>query len=82
MSVDYLRVSVTNRCNLRCVYCHPQSDYDLAGCEEILTFDEIHRIIRLFTECGIKKVRLTGGEPLVRTNIVQFVRAPSKPLDA
>jgi cyclic pyranopterin phosphate synthase len=74
MSVDYLRVSVTNRCNLRCVYCHPLSDYGLVECEEILTFDEIHRIIRLFAECGIKKVRLTGGEPLVRKNIVQFVR--------
>ncbi len=74
MSVDYLRVSVTNRCNLRCVYCHPLSDYGFIECEEILTFDEIHRIIRLFAECGIKKVRLTGGEPLVRKNIVQFVR--------
>ena len=74
MSVDYLRVSVTNRCNLRCVYCHPLSDYGLVECEEILTFDEILRIIRLFAECGIKKVRLTGGEPLVRKNIVHLVR--------
>jgi len=74
MNVDYLRVSVTNRCNLRCVYCHPLSDYNFIECEEILTFEEIHRIVRLFAECGIKKVRLTGGEPLVRKNIVQFVR--------
>ncbi len=74
MKVDYLRVSVTNRCNLQCIYCHPLSNCGFIEHQEILTFDEIHRIVRLFTRCGIRKVRLTGGEPLLRNNIVQLVR--------
>jgi len=74
MSIDYLRVSVTDRCNLRCIYCNPLGDYGLMQRDEILTFEEIHRIVRLFVECGISKVRLTGGEPLVRKNIVALVK--------
>lgn len=74
MRIDYLRVSVTDRCNLRCIYCNPLGNCDFLRRYEILTFEEIHRILRLFTECGISKVRLTGGEPLVRKNIVQLVR--------
>jgi len=73
MRIDYLRVSVTDRCNLRCIYCNPLGDYGLMQRDEILTFEEIHRIVGLFVECGISKVRLTGGEPLVRRNIVQLV---------
>lgn len=73
MSVDCLRVSVTNRCNLRCVYCHPVGDCRLAGSEETLTFQEIRRMVRLLGDCGIRKVRLTGGEPLLRENIVRLV---------
>ncbi|MHC4888604.1 MAG: GTP 3',8-cyclase MoaA [Planctomycetota bacterium] len=74
MSVDYLRVSVTDRCNLRCIYCNPLGGCDFIGHREILRFEEIHRIVRLFVKCGITKVRLTGGEPLVRRNIVRLVR--------
>jgi len=74
MRIDYLRISVTDRCNLRCIYCNPLGDFDFIEHKEILRFEEIHRIVRLFVECGIKKVRLTGGEPLVRKNIVQLVR--------
>lgn len=74
MRIDYLRVSVTDRCNLRCIYCNPLGDCGLIQRDEILTFEEIHRIVRLSAECGISKVRLTGGEPLVRKNIVQLVR--------
>jgi len=73
MSVDCLRVSVTNRCNLRCVYCHPVGDSGLIESKEVLRFDEIRRIVELFADCGIKKVRLTGGEPLLRNNIVRLV---------
>lgn len=73
MRIDYLRVSVTDRCNLRCIYCNPLGDYGLMQRDEILTFEEIRRIVGLFVECGISKVRLTGGEPLVRRNIVQLV---------
>jgi cyclic pyranopterin phosphate synthase len=74
MSIDCLRVSVTDRCNLRCVYCHPLPDCGIIEREEILEFEEILRIVRLFAECGIKKLRLTGGEPLLRRDIVRLVR--------
>lgn len=69
MKTDYLRVSVTDRCNLRCVYCHPLCGCDFIERKEILRLEEIHRIVRLFTKCGIRKVRLTGGEPLIRRSI-------------
>jgi len=74
MRVDYLRVSVTDRCNLRCIYCNPLGGRDFIDRREILRFEEIHRLVRLFAECGIRKVRLTGGEPLVRKNIIRLVR--------
>ena len=74
MDVDYLRVSVTDRCNLRCIYCNPLGGCDVTDRKEILRFEEIHRLVGLFAECGIKKVRLTGGEPLVRKNIIRLVR--------
>ncbi|MHC4571077.1 MAG: GTP 3',8-cyclase MoaA [Planctomycetota bacterium] len=73
MSIDYLRVSVTDRCNLRCIYCNPLGDCGFISRREILRFEEIQRIVGLFAECGISKVRLTGGEPLVRKNIVTLV---------
>ena len=74
MRIDYLRVSVTDRCNLRCIYCNPLGDCDFLQRDEVLTFEEIQRIVGLFVECGINKVRLTGGEPLVRRNISRLVR--------
>lgn len=73
MSVDYLRISVTDRCNLRCIYCNPLGDCGCIAPREILRFGEIERITRLFAECGINKFRLTGGEPLVRKDIVRLV---------
>lgn len=74
MNVDYLRVSVTDRCNLRCIYCNPRGDRGLRDREGILDFDEIHRVVRLCAECGIRKVRLTGGEPLMCRNIADLTR--------
>lgn len=74
MMADYLRVSVTDRCNLRCVYCYPSGGCDLIERKEILRFEEICRIVGLFALCGTRKVRLTGGEPLVRSDIVNLVR--------
>ena len=66
----YLRVSVTSRCNLRCIYCRPACGEEGA---DVLTREEIVRFVRLAVECGIEKVRLTGGEPLVRADIVEIV---------
>ncbi len=71
--IDYLRVSVTNKCNLKCIYCHPLSDNALRECHDILELNEILYIIRLFVKRGIKRVRLTGGEPLLRNDILQLV---------
>ncbi|MCU0914574.1 MAG: GTP 3',8-cyclase MoaA [Planctomycetes bacterium] len=74
MNVDYLRVSVTDRCNLRCLYCNPFGDHGRGDGSEILRLDEIHRVVRLGAECGIRRVRLTGGEPLLRRDIVDLVQ--------
>jgi len=73
MSVDYLRISVSDKCNLRCIYCNPLGDCSFVEREDILRFEEIERIARLFSEFGISKIRLTGGEPLVRKDIVRLV---------
>jgi cyclic pyranopterin phosphate synthase len=73
MLADYLRVSVTDRCNMRCVYCAPPGGCDLIERKEILSFEEICHIVSLFATCGICKVRLTGGEPLVRSGVVDLV---------
>lgn len=70
----YLRISVTERCNLRCIYCMPPHGIALRAKEEMLTFDEIERAGRLFAGFGITKIRLTGGEPLVRKNLPELVR--------
>lgn len=74
MNIDYLRISVTDRCNLQCVYCQPLDSCEVIEHKEILKFEEIHRIAKLFVKCGIRKIRLTGGEPLVRRNITQLVQ--------
>ncbi|HSN39520.1 MAG TPA: GTP 3',8-cyclase MoaA [Burkholderiales bacterium] len=72
-----LRISVTDRCNFRCVYCMPKevfgSDYQFLERKELLSFEEIARLARIFREHGIEKIRLTGGEPLVRRNIEQLI---------
>ncbi|MGB9629003.1 MAG: GTP 3',8-cyclase MoaA [Thermodesulfobacteriota bacterium] len=71
--INYLRISVTDRCNLRCTYCMPEAGVPLTPHEEILTYEELLRITRVFAEEGISKVRLTGGEPLIRKGIVHFI---------
>ena len=71
--INYLRISVTDRCNLRCTYCMPEEGIPLIPHKEILSYEELLRVIRIFAEEGISKVRLTGGEPLVRKGIVDFI---------
>jgi GTP 3',8-cyclase len=72
--ISYLRVSITDRCNERCTYCMPQELQEWLPRQEILTYEEILRLIRIAAELGISKVRITGGEPLTRRAIVDFVR--------
>ncbi len=68
-----LRISVTDRCNFRCTYCMPLDEYDWIDKREILSFEEIARVARIFVRAGVEKLRLTGGEPLVRTNVERLV---------
>jgi cyclic pyranopterin phosphate synthase len=72
--IDYLRISVTDRCNLRCVYCMPEKGVPWRDPNEVLTFEEIERFASAAVDEGISKIRLTGGEPLVRSGIVDHVR--------
>jgi GTP 3',8-cyclase len=67
--VKDLRISVTDRCNFRCTYCMPLDEYEWIDKREILTFEEITRLAKLFIQCGVEKIRLTGGEPLVRQDL-------------
>jgi len=71
--INYLRVSVTDRCNLRCVYCMPKEGLSRIGHEDILRYEEMLRIVRIARKLGIVKVRVTGGEPLVRRGVVDFL---------
>ena len=71
--IDYLRLSVTDRCNLRCIYCMPREGIDCVDRSEVLTWEEMYTLCRLLTECGLRKIRLTGGEPLVRSGVVPFL---------
>ncbi|MGD9559297.1 MAG: GTP 3',8-cyclase MoaA [Oscillospiraceae bacterium] len=68
-NIHYLRVSVTDRCNLRCQYCMPAAGVCSIPHEEVLRFDEVERVARVMAELGVDRVRLTGGEPLVRKNV-------------
>ena len=71
--ISYLRISVTDRCNLRCVYCMPPEGIPLVSHEEILSFEEILLVVRASVELGIDKIRITGGEPLVRMGVAGLV---------
>ncbi len=73
-TIDYLRVSVTDRCNLRCLYCMPAEGVPARSHDEILRYEEIELIVRAAAGLGVHRVRLTGGEPLVRKGVVALVR--------
>ena len=73
-NINYLRISVTDRCNLRCTYCMPAEGIQLLRHSDILTFDEITKFTMAAVESGVTKVRITGGEPLVRKGITALVR--------
>ena len=74
---DYLRISITDKCNFRCKYCMPKEnfgrDYQFLKRDSLLTFEEIIRVVQILDPVGLKKIRLTGGEPLLRKNIENLV---------
>src|SRR5207249_9844255 len=70
--ISYLRVSITDRCNERCTYCMPHELQAWLPREDVLTYEETVRIIRIATEMGVSKVRVTGGEPLTRRDVLSF----------
>jgi cyclic pyranopterin phosphate synthase len=73
--IDYLRISVTDRCNYRCRYCMPPQGVQLLDSKEILSYEELLRIIRVLGQYGVSKIRITGGEPLLRRGIVDFIHS-------
>ncbi len=73
-NINYLRISITDRCNLRCRYCMPYTGVEKLEHFSILSLEEIARLVRVAARAGIRKVRLTGGEPLVRRNVAQLIR--------
>jgi len=75
--VKYLRLSVTDRCDLRCLYCMSEAMTFLPS-RELLTFEELDRVARCFIASGVEKIRVTGGEPLVRKEIMQLFRSLSR----
>src|SRR6478735_2156929 len=76
--VRYLRVSLTDRCNYRCTYCMPEAGVDLSPRSEVLTLEEVARIVEVMALAGVKRVRLTGGEPTVRHGLVDLINQLSR----
>jgi GTP 3',8-cyclase len=76
--IEYLRISITDRCNLRCKYCMPETGVDWIPHESILSYEEILRLIRISTQLGFRRFRITGGEPLVRHGVLDFLSEASK----
>ncbi len=76
--INYLRISLTDRCNLRCIYCMPEKGIEKVSHEDILTLEEVYEITEAFVELGINKIRFTGGEPLTRKGIVSLIQKVSK----
>ena len=75
---NYLRISLTDNCNLRCFYCMPEEDYEFTPASRLMQFDEIETLAKIFVEQGVNKIRLTGGEPLVRKDADKIILALAK----
>ena len=75
---NYLRISLTDNCNLRCFYCMPEEDYEFTPSAKLMQVDEIESIAKIFVEQGVNKIRLTGGEPLVRKGADEIILRLSK----
>src|SRR4030042_1830829 len=72
-SIDYLRISITDRCNLRCIYCMPPEGVPQMPHNEILSYEEVQSVVRAAAELGVNRIRLTGGEPLVKADKFRYI---------
>ena len=72
---NYLRISLTDNCNLRCFYCMPEEEYDFTPASRLMSVDEIAKLSGIFVKEGVTKIRLTGGEPLVRKDAPEIIAA-------
>ena len=75
---NYLRISLTDNCNLRCFYCMPEEEYEFTPASKLMQADEIEAISKIFVAQGVNKIRLTGGEPLVRKDAGKIILSLSK----
>src|SRR5688572_17107059 len=75
---NYLRISLTDNCNLRCFYCMPEEDYDFTPPGKLMQHDEIETLSKIFVSLGVNKIRLTGGEPLIRKDAGAIIQTLSK----
>src|ERR1051325_517509 len=75
---NYLRISLTNNCNMRCFYCMPEEDYQFTPSSQLMQASEIDALAKIFVGLGVNKIRLTGGEPLVRKDIAQIIQSLSQ----
>src|SRR5690242_1427516 len=75
---NYLRISLTDKCNMRCFYCMPEEDYDFLPSSRLMQANEIESLAKIFVGLGVDKIRLTGGEPLVRKDAAQIITALAK----
>ena len=76
--ISYLRISVTDRCNERCAYCMPNEFQEWLPRDGIMTYEEILRVVRIAADLGVTKIRVTGGEPLTRRDVIPFIKRLSK----
>lgn len=77
-NIDYIRISVTDRCNLKCIYCMPENGIKYTDKSELLTFEEIEKLCWLLSKIGITKIKITGGEPLLRKGICDLIGSIKK----
>ena len=75
---NYLRISLTDNCNLRCFYCMPEENYEFTPAGKLMQKDEIETLSKIFVSLGVNKIRLTGGEPLVRKDAGEIIKTLSK----
>ena len=76
--IDYVRIAVTDKCNLRCFYCMPNEGIDFVKQKQLMSYEELLRVAHVLSQQGVSKVRITGGEPFLRKDIIYFIKSLSE----